>query len=211
VEDPGVTADGRQARRHRNRQSVIEALVALYRDGILLPSTDEIADRAGLSARSLFRYFEDVDDLVNAAIDYQMALARPLLKIDARPGDPTPSKVERFVERRLHLYEVLEPVARAARVAAARRPDVAATITEARAGWRNQLRKLFAPELGAMSRTRAARALAAADALCSFEAYQLLRHDQGLSQRRAEEVLVQALVELLGSDRVGLSASGGNQ
>jgi TetR/AcrR family transcriptional regulator, regulator of autoinduction and epiphytic fitness len=202
VEDPEITVDGRQARRHRNRQSVIDALVALYREGTLLPSTDEVAERAGLSARSLFRYFDDVDDLVNAAMDHQMSLARPLVKIDARPSDPTSFKVDRFVERRLHLYEVLEPVARAARLASARRPDVAATIAEARAGWRHQLRQLFAPELAAMSRTRSARALAAIDALCSFEAYQLLRHDQGLSQRRAEAVLAQALADLLRSGQV---------
>ncbi|HAP77906.1 MAG TPA: TetR/AcrR family transcriptional regulator, partial [Acidimicrobiaceae bacterium] len=44
----------------------------LYRSGNFDPSIDEIATRSGVSARSVFRYFDDVDDLANAAIDQQL-------------------------------------------------------------------------------------------------------------------------------------------
>src|ERR1035438_5413311 len=63
--------DGRQLRRRRNRETVVDALLDLYRDGNLRPSTEEIAARSGLSPRSLFRYFDDVDDLTRTAIRHQ--------------------------------------------------------------------------------------------------------------------------------------------
>ena len=47
--------DGRRLRRERNRDAVIEALLDLFGEGNLQPSTDEIAVRSGVSARSLFR------------------------------------------------------------------------------------------------------------------------------------------------------------
>ena len=44
-----MTTDGRQLRRERNREAVVEALLDLYRDGNLQPSSEEIAARSGLS------------------------------------------------------------------------------------------------------------------------------------------------------------------
>ncbi len=44
--------------------------------------------------------------------------------------------------------------------------------------------------------------MAATETLCSFEAVELLRFDQGLSRDRASAVLVQALVPLVAGDPV---------
>ena len=109
--------DGRRARREQNRAAVLDALAGLYREGIYSPSTAQIAERAGLSSRSLFRYFDDVDDLNRAAIDQQLARARPLLQLGAEPDDPFATRVEQLVDARLRLYEAIAPAARAARVA----------------------------------------------------------------------------------------------
>jgi AcrR family transcriptional regulator len=51
--------DGRRLRRHHNREAVIDALPGLFDNGIYRPSAAEIAERAGLSPRSLFRYVDD--------------------------------------------------------------------------------------------------------------------------------------------------------
>jgi AcrR family transcriptional regulator len=80
-----ATTDGRQLRRRRNREAVVEALLDLYRDGNLSPSTEEIAERSGLSPRSLFRYFDDVNDLVRSAVERQQERAIPLAVIDIAP------------------------------------------------------------------------------------------------------------------------------
>lgn len=166
--------DGRRARREQNRAAVLDALAELYGEGTYEPSAAEIAERAGLSPRSLFRYFDDVDDLNRATIDQQLTRARPLLAVDARAEDPTAAKVERLVAARLRLYEAIAPAARAARICAWRHPVMAEQIGTTRSYLRHQLERLFAPELEALGPDRAAT-LAAIDALCSFEAVELLR------------------------------------
>jgi len=185
--------DGRRARRAQNRSAALDALAELYREGVYAPSAAQIAERAGLSSRSLFRYFDDVDDLNRAAIDQQLARARPLLQVDAAPDDRLETKVEQLVEARLRLYEAIAPAARAARTCAWRHPVIAGQIAASRSYLRRQLERLFAPELEALGPDRGPAALAAMDALCSFEAVELLQDEH----KGAGPALVQSLTSLL--------------
>jgi AcrR family transcriptional regulator len=195
VIDAAPEADGRRRRRHQNREAVLDALTALFREGVYQPGANEIAERAGLSPRSLFRYFDDVDDLNHAAIDRQLAAARPLLDIGIGPEAKTRTKIERLVDTRVRLFDAIAPAARSARASAHRRPVVAAQLHESRSYLRHQVRRLFAPELAGALAAR----LAAIDALCSFETYELLRFDQGLSRPKTAAALVDALDALLGT------------
>lgn len=178
--------DGRRLRRDQNRESVLDALVGLFEDGNLQPSSGEIAERAGLSPRSLFRYFDDVDDLNRAAIDRQLALARPLLDPGVTVDDPLAVRIERVVEARVRMFETIAPAARAARVSAPSRHLIAAQLVQGRTYLRDQLRELFGAD-----------ALPAIDVLCSFEAYELLRVDQKLSRPKTVAALTRALTALL--------------
>jgi AcrR family transcriptional regulator len=185
--------DGRRLRREQNRDAVLDAMVDLFSEGAYQPSSNEIAERAGISPRSLFRYFDDIDDLNRAAIEQQLAAARPLLDVGVGPDAPTAVKVERLVEARLRLFDTTAPAARAARVCAHRHPIVATQVHESRSYLRSQLRRLFAPELAHAH----AGALAAADALCSFESYELMRYDHGLSRPQATAAIAEGLFALL--------------
>src|SRR3954469_16657881 len=93
--------DGRRLRREQNREAVVDALVALFEEGSYTPSTNEIAERAGISPRSLFRYFDDADDLTRAAIERHLAIHRRLFEIDIDPALPTKAKIEPFVDARV--------------------------------------------------------------------------------------------------------------
>ena len=188
--------DGRRLRRSQNRAAVIDALVELFEEGVYQPSTGDIAERAGISPRSLFRYFDDVDDLHQAAIDRQLARARPLLELDVDPDAPARTKIEHLVEARVRLFETIEPAARAGRIVAHRRPLVASTLDESRAYLRNQLRRTFATEM----RGQRVSLMPAIDVLCSFESYELLRVHQGLSRPKTVAALVAALTQLLDPD-----------
>jgi len=193
--DPGV--DGRTARRDRNRAAVVDALLELYRDGNLRPSSLEIAERAGLSPRSLFRYFEDVDDLTRAAIDVLERRAWPLLPVDAEPGDPLDRRIAALAAQRSRLFETVAPAATVSRLQAPFQPLLAAELQRTRSFLRQQIKDLFATELARMPSGRAASVLSAADVLCAFESHQLLRGDQGLSVAKARASLVEALTALL--------------
>lgn len=184
--------DGRRLRRAQNREAVLDALAELFAEGVLQPTTDEIAERARISPRSLFRYFADMDDLVHATIRRQLDAARPLVDIGATPHDATATKIAGLVETRARLFDAIAPAARAARATAHRRPEVANQVREARSFLRQQVRALFAPELDGRPGL-----LPALDVLCSFESYDLLRRDQGLSRGKAVDALTAALTELL--------------
>lgn len=164
-------------------------MVELFHGGSYQPTTDEIARRAGISPRSLFRYFDDVEDLSRAVIDRELVATQPLLELAVPDGAPLDDRIRALVAARVRLFEVVAPTARAARLAAARNPVIARRLRERRALLRAQVRRLLDPPDGA---------LPALDALCSFETYELLRHDQRLSKARATEALVSALQALVG-------------
>src|SRR5262245_14953173 len=103
--EPGMRADGRRMRRAHNRDGVIDALLALFRDGNYEPSMADIAERAGLSLRSVFRYFEDVDDLHKAAALRQITLVLPLLELEVPPEASTADKIRFVVRARTRLFE----------------------------------------------------------------------------------------------------------
>ena len=191
--DVASASDGRRLRREQNREAVIDALIELHREGHYQPNTAEIAERAGLSARSLFRYFDDVDDLNHAAIERQLGLARPLLDIAAGPEEATTAKIHALVEARARLFEAIGPGARAARVTVHRSAVVAAQLHESRSFLRHQIERLFSRELAG----ERAVLLPAVDALCSFESYELLRRDQGLTRAETATVLEAALTRIV--------------
>jgi len=201
--------DGRRLRRDRNRMAVVDALLDLYGESNLRPSTAEIADRAGLSHRSLFRYFDDFDDLCREAICRAEQRARPLIPIDIDRAAPLQDRIEALVSQRLRLFEALGQVAQVSRLNAPFAHVLAAELTKNRAFLRAQLADLFAPELNpapeaspaekadSAERGAGAATLAAADVLCSFESYHLLSSDQHLSSDDIRIVLTSALTALL--------------
>ncbi|HVM52204.1 MAG TPA: TetR/AcrR family transcriptional regulator [Acidimicrobiales bacterium] len=187
-----VEVDGRRLRREQNREAVIDALLALFGEGNYSPSAAEIAERAGISARSLFRYFDDVDDLNRAAIERQLATIGPLRDPGVGADAPTTAKIDALVASRVRMHEAAGGAARAARACAHRHPVIAAQLEDARRYLRRQIIRLFEPEAGDQPAL-----LAVLDALCSFETYELLRHGNGLSTARTEAALVEAMTALL--------------
>ena len=187
-----TVVDGRHVRREQNREAVVEALVDLYREGRYDPSAAEVAERAGLSPRSLFRYFDDADDLTRAAIEHHHRLARPLLRIDAAPTDPLAHRIERLVEARLELWSAVAPSARVGRMKAPVSALLADELRRNRRLLRRQIEDLFAGELAERPWL-----LGPLDVLCSFESVELLLHDHRLSRARASAALLETLGTLL--------------
>ena len=189
--------DGRRLRRALNREAVVDALLDLYSEGNLRPSTDEIAERAGISPRSLFRYFEDADDLAGEAVSRQLGRAMPLLPLAVGVEAPFGARVEALVDQRLRLFSSVGQAAHVSRLRAPFQPRLAESLREGRRFLRGQVRTLFAAELTLLTDDEAEAALAAADVLASFESYQLLIGDQDLSVEEAKSILVASLTMLL--------------
>lgn len=195
--DAVLEVDGRRLRREQNRSAVLDALVGLFEEGTYQPSTAEIAERAGISPRSLFRYFDDVDDLNRAAVERHLEAHRELFEIDVDPDAPTVAKIESFVAARVRLHESVTPSARAARLVEHRRKVVAAQLRETRTYMRAQVARTFAREFDG----ERSGLLPAVDELCSFEAYDFMRTGHGLSRAKTAAALVAALIQLLDTER----------
>lgn len=188
--------DGRRLRREQNREAVLDALVELFEEGSYTPGTTKVAERAGISPRSLFRYFDDVDDLHRAAIERARAIAAPLTVVDIDPAAPTATKIDAIVRARIKLHETVGNAERATRLSAHRHEVIAAQLREGRAWFRQQALEIFAPELAG----ERAILLPAVDALLSIETYDLYRTTHGLSRAKATAALTAALTLLLQGD-----------
>ena len=193
---PG-TVDGRSLRRGRNRSAVVDAVLELYGDGVLVPSADDIAARSGISARSIFRYFDDVDDLVRASIARQQERLEPRWALDVTCEEPLDERIDRFVASRIGLLEAMGNVGRVARMRAPVEPVLAEELARIRTRLRRQVAVVFAPELDTLG-PAGADVLAACDIMTSWEAHDLLRNDQGLGRRATADAMTGAVRRLLG-------------
>lgn len=189
------TTDGRVARGARNREALVDALLALLREGVARPRAREIADRAGLSLRTVFQHFDDLEALHASAADRQgehlAAYFEPL------PADgPTEARVEAIVARRAALYEEIAAVRRASLLVVS--PVLDRRRAEMSTRLRREVARTFTPELERWPAGRRADRLAALDLTLSWEAWDALRRFQGLSVAAATRVTALLVGSLLG-------------
>jgi AcrR family transcriptional regulator len=187
-EEAGVkTSDGRHLRRDANRLRVVEALVELFSEGNPKPTAGEIAVRAEISERSIFRYFADLRDLERAAVERYVRDAFPYALIPhPRPEDPR-GRLELLVETRAALHNHIEPVASISRNHFARNDVLGESIKKVRDLLRFQIAMLFDPELSTLGEERE-RTLYALDLTFSFETWFFIRQSQELSHEQAKEI-----------------------
>ena len=122
---PDRAVDGRSAIRDRNRDAVLDAVLDLFSEDNLSPGPEEVAERAGLSVRSVYRYFDDHDALSRAAIERQLERVGPLLLLPAIGEGELDDRIGRFVESRLRLQAAAGPALRATRIRATSIPSCA--------------------------------------------------------------------------------------
>jgi AcrR family transcriptional regulator len=139
--------DGRTLRRTRNRDAVIVALLAIIREGDLQPGAAEIADRAGVSHRSIFRYFDDLDDLVRTAIDHAFIEAGPMATIPNIGVGSLDERITTFVDKRVSLFEHVDGTMQLARTRAPKIPSINDGIEAIAEVFRAQIAEHFAAEL----------------------------------------------------------------
>ena len=183
--------DGRVQRGERNRDAIVEAMFALVGEGTLQPTAEQVAARAGVGLRSVFRHFRDMESLyaaLNARLRHE---AEPIVAA-GEPSGSAASRARAMVQRRARLFEHIAPYKRSANLARQR----SVFLNDTHRALVGELRAHLArwlPELGEAPR-------AVADALeqaTSFEAWERLRGDQGLSAARAREAMEVAVLALL--------------
>lgn len=193
-----VVPDGRTARRDRNRDAVLDAVLDLFAQDALAPTAQQVAERSGVSLRSVYRYFEDTDELVRAAIDRNLVRVRPLFELDRLGEGPLEDRIERLVGSRMRLYDEVGPLMRATVLHAGENALLAARLTAVRRTLGEQAEAMFAPELAALAPVVRREVAASVDLLVGFEALEHLRRVRGLSRAAATRASSRALLALLG-------------
>ena len=164
----------------------------------MFPTIEQAATRSGLSLRSLYRYFADQGELVEAAIKRNQEQGAELARLSSIGEGPLDGRIEDFVTMRLRVYEAMGPVFRATTANAARH----ARVRDERARNRNLLREQFeaqfAPELGALRPADRDAVLSTGDVLTQLDSIDYLRRHRQLSVPEVHRALATALAALLG-------------
>ena len=188
----GPPIDGRRARRHRSRDLAVDALLDLLGEGVLRPTAQQVAERSGVSLRSIFRIFDDVESLNAAAAARQISRIRHLF-VEVLATGALADRLAAVVAINARLYESIAPVRRAALRAAPESEALREQLDRGRAWLRAEIERVFAVELAWTSRDTAT----AVEVALSFEAWDQLRSAQGLSAARAEVVVTHLVRSLL--------------
>jgi len=191
--------DGRAARAARTRETVVEALLAIIDEGSPRPTAREIADRAGVSLRSVYVHFDDLEDLFTAAAAKQYERMAALIKRLPTEGTLA-DRIDAFVAQRCRLMEAGGAVRHAAVLQEPFSPTLAKVMALVRKGAREEVERVFAVELDREDGVARERLLAAVNVASSGASWETLRAHDGLSYETASQVVAEMLTRLLESD-----------
>lgn len=191
------TADGRSARSQRTRDAVVESLLAWLRDGNLRPTAKDIAERAGISVRSVYVHFDDLDDLFCAASAHQGQLIAGLVREIPATGS-FDERLTAVVDQRIRVFEAIMPVQRAAALQEPFSPTLRAILTGMRELQRAEIERVFATELDRLPAGARTAALAAAHLVTVEEAWSFQRNAMGIDVASARAAMEHALRAILG-------------
>lgn len=188
---PPYETDGRRRRSHDSRARIVQAMLELVHAGETSPAAELVAERAKVGLRTVFRHFNDMDSLyreMTAVIEaeLQTVIDQPFKSADWR------GRMVELVQRRAGAYERIAPFRRAGEVLRQRSQSQAADQARFVTIARDILRREAPPEL-VEDKAR----FEALDLLLSFEAWNRLRRDQGLSPRKTVEALETAVAALI--------------
>lgn len=188
--------DGRAARSQRTRDHAVDALLALLREGVANPTVADVAERTGVTARSIHLNFASIEALHRAAVD--RATAEVLARI--RPIDveaPLVERVRALCRQRATVHEHLAPLRRAARAREATSPALAEARQVALAAARDQVERVFAAELAPLTPAARRRTAAAVGAAVGDGAWELWRGSYGMTPEVARRTMAESVLRLL--------------
>lgn len=190
------TTDGRTARSARTRHAVVRALLDLIAEGDLRPTARRVAERAGISLRSVYVHFDDLEDLFLAAAHEQTLLVAGLAR-DVPSDGSLDERISAYVEQRCAILEAVAPIRRAADLQEPFSPTLSSLLDFARNAARDEIATVFDRELSRLDgRARQAR-LATIDTLMSSSGWGVLRRANGLSAAEARRTVADAIRVLL--------------
>jgi AcrR family transcriptional regulator len=189
-------ADGRAARSHRSRRAIIDAMRALHAEGDLRPTAPRVAERAGVSLRTVWQQFADMETLLVEANRRDDEIVRSLVqRID--PGQPLAVRVALFTGQRARILEQMTPTWRAARLYEPFSPELTRHKVRTLGIAKVDLETVFAAELTELAGTKRQQLLDALHAISIWSFWESLRTELNLDPGQAGELLRATFTALL--------------
>lgn len=185
--DPTLSADkapdGRLERSRSTRRKIVVAMLELVRERSALPSPEEVADRANVGRRTVFRHFEDMDSLYQ---EIGVDIRRIVLSMGAEPFQSAHwrDRLYEMIDRRARIFEAILPYRCVSVTLQSQSDFVRANVAESYRLESAALRAVLPDTVIADTTT-----LHALDLMLGLPTWQRLRQDQGLDVDGARAVL----------------------
>ena len=179
---------GRVDRVARTREAIVASALALATSGQVAPIVRDIAQMAGVSARTVFQHFADTAEL------YVAVLGRVLASLVGEAPElvataPIEERIARLLNKCAERYEQLRPMWTFVETLQLRSTEAADMVSQVYRTNSANLAQAFAPELGALPPEARQRALTALALAIAPESWVVLRQRLGLSVDQAREEL----------------------
>ena len=189
--------DGRHARRERGRLAVIDAMFSLLQDGKVPVNAELVAERAGVSVASVFRYFDGLADLQYQTFERFRERFEPLLVVDSR-AVTRDERIIAFVNSRLDLYDQAGAIMAVGRLRSLEYEPLVAASAQMRGLLADQVRSAFGADVVDMDAV-GPDLVAVIDALTSLESWDVMRKTHARSRRQIERAWSTGIDALIAS------------
>jgi TetR/AcrR family transcriptional regulator of autoinduction and epiphytic fitness len=197
-------ADGRMARSHQTRRAIIDAMRALHAEGDLRPTAPRVAARAGVSLRTVWQHFADMEALLLEAGRRDLEILLELISPIAADL-PFADRVEMLADQRARVHEQMTPGWRAARLQQPVSRELRLTKRRMTALARAELEAAFAAELDQLPELRRRALVDALQGVTIWAFWESLRSDLGLSREQARDTVAEAVLALFA--RTGVTSA----
>jgi AcrR family transcriptional regulator len=185
--------DGRRRRSLANRRRIVAAMLALVREGDLMPSADTVATRAGVGRRTVFRLFSDMESIYREMHESVRAEVEPIRAIPLT-GNSLAERFASLARRRARLFEAILPLEEAAALVRHRSP----MLTAQHASTEAELSALVRAEMPQWVKDDPPLA-EALDLLLSLDSWRRLRRQRGLDPEATLATIDRMIASLLGT------------
>lgn len=186
----------RTPRATRTREAVVDGLLALLHEGNLRPTAREVAARAGVSLRSVYVHFDDVEALfLAAAVRYRERIEQ--VRGELTTTGSLEERLRAFVDRKARSFETSPNVRRAGYLQEPFSPSIREVMALLRRFVRRELEEAFASELAEAGSERGRFQREAIVVASGPAAWDDMRVRDHLSVEEAKEVMYGLLHRVL--------------
>ena len=175
--------DGRRQRSERSKKAITDAVMDMINEGNLIPTAQQVSERAGVGIRSVFRHFEDMEKLFEVVDEERRAQWEAVFLGGDREGS-LEERITHAAEQHAKGYEMWGNLMRCNQAQRWRYDVLKKNYARYQRGLRKDLDN-WLPELKELDLPRRE----AIDAIASFEFWNRLRELQGLSSKASRQLV----------------------